>query len=88
VPVQVEVGVRVAEHRYILSRVAYTLHRPRKKSQKKDSYIGEGSQVIRIVEDVSSRVLARVSVGLGISLGHHVLRVGCTYPPSHSGSNP
>jgi hypothetical protein len=28
VPVQVEVGVRVAEHGYILSRVVYTLHRP------------------------------------------------------------
>ncbi len=32
VPVQVEVGVRVAEHGYILSREVYTLHRPRKKS--------------------------------------------------------
>jgi hypothetical protein len=31
VPVQVEVCVRVAEHRYILSRVVYTLHRSRKK---------------------------------------------------------
>jgi len=31
VPVQVEVCVRVAEHRYILSQVVYTLHRSRKK---------------------------------------------------------
>lgn len=88
VPVQVEVGVRVAEHRYILSRVAHTLHRTRKKSQKKDTYVGEGPQVTRVVEDVSGRISVGIPGSVGVPLGHHLLRVGCTYPSSHSGSHP